>query len=270
MSRPLQRAVRPISDFKLSVARGEIDGLDAVRKFGANADIDTAAGEDIWEVGGNIPYPTEGQALQVISTFATDAPADTGARTITIEGIDDSWALMSETLNMNGDEEAYPLGDNWLRIFRAYVATAGSNLTNNGDITIAIDGGATLAKITAGNGQTLMATYTTSAAYKAYVYGFYASLTGGNPSGASITTQLFIRENAHIATSPWRLKHQQGLAVAGTSRFYHEFPFPIEVPAKSDIRLHAFGASANDMKVEGGFDLILEEVGTVQKYTVSR
>lgn len=229
---------------------------DTVQKFGRNPESGTAA-EDIWDGGGLYPFQTSAQSIEAVSDDADDAAAGTGARTIIVEGLDANWALQSETVILNG-LTAVDLANTYIRIFRAYVVTAGSQGVNDGNISIQIDGGGTvLAQITEAMGQTLMAVYTVPLGFTAFVLNYYADITSGHPTGAEADIALFVRPDASLATAPLQLKHLIGLASGGTSHCMHKFSAPLVVGEKSDIILRSPLASDADTPISGGFGLFL-------------
>ena len=74
--------------------------------------------------------------LSVASTSALDTSAGTGARTMTIEGLDQNYKeLPLETITLNGTTPVNSIVQ-YFRINRLTVITAGSTQTNQGDIFI--------------------------------------------------------------------------------------------------------------------------------------
>ena len=129
-----------------------------VRKFGYNADVD-AGTEDIWIGGGSLNWPSAAAATNIISSSTDDdASPATGANTVTVEGLDANYQLVRETAEMNGQTQV-ALTTQFLRVFRAWVATAGTGLTNAGNIDVRHTT-TILARIGTGDGQTLQAGYT--------------------------------------------------------------------------------------------------------------
>ena len=125
--------------------------------------------ETIWDGGGLYTYLTSAGVLTVTSSDNDDAASGTGARTVTIEGLDANYNQVSETLTVGGSAGSVE----FFRVFRAFVATSGSSGTNEGTISIA-QGATTLAQIRVAGGtglsQTFMAIYTVPADYTGYIY----------------------------------------------------------------------------------------------------
>ena len=92
--------------FELQVSRGQIQGHERFCPFGFNDAVGSSA-ETIWSVGGTYTFPSTATAVTVVSASANDdgSPAGTGAQTVTIEGLDSSYAKVSETVTMNGTSD---------------------------------------------------------------------------------------------------------------------------------------------------------------------
>lgn len=78
---------------------------------------------------------TVADRVEVASASANDTAAGTGARTIKVYGLDKDYNPLIETITLNGQTPV--VGTlNFIRVFAAYVATAGSGGVNAGDIAI--------------------------------------------------------------------------------------------------------------------------------------
>lgn len=108
---------------------------DYIEKFGANlsvgADIET-----IWETGGIYEYLTVASTVSAISDDSGDTVTGTGARTIEIQGLDSNYNTVTEVISTNGTSSGSASTNEFLRIYRALVKTAGSTGTNEGHIDI--------------------------------------------------------------------------------------------------------------------------------------
>ena len=108
---------------------------DYIEKFGANlsvgADIET-----IWETGGIYEYLTVASTVSAISDDSGDTVTGTGARTIEIQGLDSNYNTVTEIISTNGTSSGPASTNEFLRIYRALVKTAGSTGTNEGHIDI--------------------------------------------------------------------------------------------------------------------------------------
>lgn len=157
---------------------------NVVHKFGRNDDFSTT--EDIWGAGGTIVWQTVEQTATVTITGANAAkddgnPVGTGARTLTIQGLDDSWAEVEETITLEGATPVITT-QKFRRIFRAWVATAGSDLNNQGLITITFTvSGDDAVVIQVGEGQTQYGAYTIPAGKLGFIASIFMSLDATKP-----------------------------------------------------------------------------------------
>ena len=126
--------VQPIDPFNIGGGYGT-SGEDYIEKFGANlsvgADIET-----IWETGGIYEYLTVASTVSAISDDSGDTVTGTGARTIEIQGLDSNYNTVTEVISTNGTSSGSASTNEFLRIYRALVKTAGSTGTNEGHIDI--------------------------------------------------------------------------------------------------------------------------------------
>lgn len=150
----------------LGVAKGDVAGDAIVIVEGKNANISTGSvPEDLWLVGGVYTgFPMTAETVTVVSGSASDTLAGTGARTVTLEGLDGNYVEIIETVEMNGTSNAVTT-NSFLRINKIYVSTAGSNRTNVGTIIVAQSITTTniFGTIQAGNSRAFYMAYTTPA-----------------------------------------------------------------------------------------------------------
>lgn len=129
------------NDYLIDLALGNILGFSVGTKFGRNSNIDIGTTpEDIWHGGGNYTGQPENftpETVDVFSANANDTAAGTGARTIRIFGLktNSSEVYESEDITLNGTSTVTST-NSWWRVNRAYVLTAGSTGSAQGDITI--------------------------------------------------------------------------------------------------------------------------------------
>lgn len=141
------------------VALGLISGVQAQNKIGANFAVGTTQ-EDIWTVGGTETYLTSAETMDIVSADAADDIAGTGAQKVKIFGLDDSFNIVSEEIDMDGITPVTTT-QTFLRIYRAEVTQAGSGEENAGLISITASTAATAhGEILAGGNQTLKSQFT--------------------------------------------------------------------------------------------------------------
>ena len=170
----------------LAIARGFTKGHRALYKFGYNPDVNGEE-ETVWAQGGNMTYPTSAVTMFVSSTSANDANGGTGANSILIQGLDENYDEIEETVFLNGQTQvATQLA--YLRVYRAFVTLAGTGGTSGGTIYVGSSGATggvpnttVYANLSFGN-QTQIAAYTVPAGYTLYVddINFTAALSQAN------------------------------------------------------------------------------------------
>lgn len=233
--------------FGLNVSRDKVRGAFHVIKFGENLDIDGSM-ETVWDGGGLYTYLSSAGVLTVTSSDADDAAAGDGARTVTVEGLDANYNQVSETLTVGGSAGSVE----FLRVFRASVASSGSTGSNEGNISIS-SGATTLAQIRAvgsptksGLGQTFMALYTVPAGYTGYIFDW-------NVSTAKADGDIFLVKRAPNDNGTWR---SQDVIHTNENDIERNYKFPLKIEEKSDIEVRAYSAS-NNMKCAATFCILL-------------
>jgi hypothetical protein len=239
------------TDNSLEIGRGNVSGQSLLLKFGRNGDVDTGGYEDVWDGGGTWVPPTAARVHNIVSSSVNDTAAGTGARTVTIIGLNGSYAVTTETVTLNGTTNV-TTANSYTIIYRMYVVTAGSGGTNAGNITATAQTDATVtAQISIGVAQTLMAIYQVPAGKTAYLRRYYASLNNAT-SATSADVRLLVKPFGEV----YQTKHVVGLLSTGSSFVDYRYDLPLVITEKSLIKLSA-ETSANNMDVSGGFDLVL-------------
>lgn len=251
------RQWRTHSNLILDVARGAA-GIPVI-VMGRNPDVDTSP-EDLCDQGGDLTFPTSAESLEVLSASANDDgdPAGTGARTVTVAGLDANYVPQSLAVTMNGTTAVALTGTTWRRTFSVKVATAGSGGVNAGNITLRVaGGGATRAFMLASHGRTNLGFYTVPAGKAGYLLAFNAWFPLDQPT--SPIGEIGIMTRSFNAAPAWHRRESVVLnAIAGFNQRY-EFPIPLRIPEKSDIKLRAFDNNVADTLVAGGLHMLVME-----------
>lgn len=236
--------------FELQVARGQIQGHKTLFKFGNNEDINGTS-EIVWSQGGAYTYPTVAAQVKVSSASANDTAAGTGARTIVVGGLDANYNEITETVALNGQTEVLTT-NSFIRVFRAFVATAGSGGTAAGVIyvgtgTVTSGVPATVyASIPLGANQTQMAMWTVPAGYTLYIYGGTFSASSNNVA-QYVLGQFMVRPFGGV------LRNVADITV-NSNVFRYEWDIPIAVTEKSDIEARAIALSGTNFYVTASFE----------------
>lgn len=220
------------------VALGMAYGVISNTKFG-HGTVGTNF-EAVWDysvTASSYNFIATAKTLYLSSSSANDDLGGTGGITVEIQGLDANYALLTETITLNGQTTVETTGS-FLRVFRAKVTGVGTGLVNAGDVYIhksAVSSGvpsvttAVYAKIQAGAGQTLMGVYTVPAGYKMLVHGVAYSIGESAKAG---TVRLYAKEFG----SGWQVKLQDQLFEVGQDSY---FDYPLVFPAKTDVLVQA-------------------------------
>lgn len=237
--------------FELQVARGQIQAHSVVTIAGYNSDVDTA-----WEMitpVGNLSYPAAALQMTVSSADADDTSAGTGARTVLITGLDANYAVISETVTMNG-QTAVTTTNSFLRINAMLVTTAGTSLANEGIIyigsgTVTSGVPATIYNvIAAGFNNSTSSQYTVPAGFTGYLA--VARIGLAQDAGTTLITARtrFVGTNGIALTGP--------VIVTNNGISTIDFPYPIAIAEKTRIQGEAIGGAV-DNEAAGFFELVL-------------
>jgi hypothetical protein len=236
--------------FELQVARNQIMGHKSLFKFGINGDVGTSV-ETVWAQGGTYVYPASATVMKISSSSADDAAAGTGARTISIAGLDANYNEISETVTLNGQTEVNTV-NSYLRITRMFVVTAGSGATAAGTIyagvgTVTSGVPATVyGMITLTANQTQMALWTVPAGYTLYLMGNFFS-SANSTANAWTNFQLIQRPLGGV------FRIQSSTRTPGNGDFVLDLHTPLAFAEKTDIEIRAV-ASAGSSNVSAEFE----------------
>jgi len=235
----------------IPIANGDVAGYSVIHKFGRNPNIGGAP-ETIWMYGGRYDYLTSPSTVYAHSADTDDSATGTGARTVTIQGLDVNYEPIEETVTVRSGVASTA---QFLRVFRAFVVTAGSTGTNEGDIIIstgAAGTGTVLADIgtvgtgtTYGLGQTQLALYTIPAHCTGFLTAWNVGVSAYNDS---VTVSLLSREfNSAFRT-------RDIMDVPGGSHV-RNYSIPFKLPAKTDVEI--IGIATTGTNISSSFDIII-------------
>lgn len=139
------------TDYSVEVGRGRKPGVSPAAFVGTNPALGKTL-ETLWDPGGLVVFPTNGEQWQARSLD----PGDTGP--LTMIGLDDQYDLQIETKNLNGTSAVVFDRPDWFRP-RNFAYT---NLSRNlgGIIIEPVGGGDIRSLIRAGKGQSFNGFYT--------------------------------------------------------------------------------------------------------------
>ena len=194
------------SNFILEVAKGNIPGHSLIKKFGAHMGLSTSY-EPVSD-SGTYQTPSTPTSLEIVSDSTDDAPAGSGALTITVDGIGVGWNLIEEDVIMNGNTPVSLVND-FYRVFRIRVKDSGSygNATQSShNSTITLSGvvgseiwGTIQNESGLGLGSSEIGVYTIPAGHRGYIIDMHLDVE----STKVVDVIGFKRESADIVTAPY-------------------------------------------------------------------
>lgn len=126
-------------DFLIEVQKGLVPGHSIVNKFGSGTVSTTLV-----PITRSLVYqtPVAATALEFVSSSTNDTSAGSGAREVTVIGLDSAWNEVSQTVVTNGTT-AVALSTSLIRLYRWYVSASGSYATqavpsHDGTLTIRV------------------------------------------------------------------------------------------------------------------------------------
>jgi hypothetical protein len=239
-------------DSETEIALGRYSGYSPVNKVGRNPDVDTATvPEDICGNGGTyLGWATAAELVQVLSSSASDTAAGTGARTIVITGLDTNYEIQSESITLNGTTPVSSVGT-YIRVHTARITSAGSGGVNAGSITIrqATTTSNIFALMQIGVNGTNESAYTVPAGYSAIVQNLHGSIRGS--ATASVDVNFYIRAFGEVFRARRPDAIQFGVC------HLKPIKYGLLLAEKTDIIVRCTAASANNLDVVAGYDLLL-------------
>ena len=191
-------------DFLIEVQKGDVPGHSIVHKFG-----ESTVGTTLQPVteSGFYRTPTVATALEFVSDDVNDTAAGSGAREITVIGLNSSWVEVTQTFATNGTTPVALVTD-LIRLYRWYVSSSGtyadqSNGSHAGTLTIREAGAGqvwtTIDTTPLAKGQSQIGVYTIPVGKTGYIVSEHAVVD----SNKDIDILAFRRDNADDVTVPY-------------------------------------------------------------------
>lgn len=220
------------------IALGLVPGFTKIGGFGYNPNV-TGSGQDIWSGGGAYTFLTVASQLEILSSSASDTAAGTGARTVTISGLDANYNPLVQLVTLNGTS-AVAVPGTFLRVNDMILTTAGSAATNVGNITLrVVSGGATQAYMLASAGRHQSSIFTVPANNQLLVESITFCINNSSASGAYANAALFVYDPvASIKVQRIQLTQQD------IDPFTLEIPSPVLVKEKQTFMITSLGVSS--------------------------
>jgi len=269
----------------LATAANTVTNVTLVQPYADNATIGTSF-ETISNTDADQVLPViAGADIDVVSASAADDDGSTGATSVTVTYLDDSFNQATEVITMNGTTEVEMTEQNISFIQKAEVTTSGTGLAAAGAITIAdVTGSGVHAVIDAGQKESGNCTWKIPAGHTGYVHGFWYDVdaVAAGQGTAEIALQVAHAESSGVANSEtWRtvakvtvVENDSDIvsATGGNANNTGSFSFPgnvpFVVPAKAMVRL-AGKAMSTAVAATCGFSMSVQGSGSGTTVTES-
>jgi hypothetical protein len=226
-----------MTPYLIGIAQGLVSGTSSINKFGYRESIPSSY-QTIWDGTADYAYAAAGTVLAVADNTASD---DNG--TVEVQGLDQNYALVTETLTIGGAASS----NQFLRVFRARMITANTGTTNVDEVRIK-RATTDLAIILAAAGQTLMSLYTIPAGKTGYLIRLQGNVDANNNALFRLISRPL---NGSFS---FNVKGQFGVFASG---FTVDYPIPLVFTEKTDLQVVA--KSQNNVGGGASFDLILKD-----------
>lgn len=121
-------------DFIRDVALGRVAGHSIERITSINDAVQATTEEDIWNPSSAHTYPAAAAVVSIVSASALDTIAGTGVRQVRVRGLNSSFVITEEVVNLNGLVPVVTTGT-FIRVFSITAETVGSGGLAAGAIT---------------------------------------------------------------------------------------------------------------------------------------
>lgn len=253
-----------ISNFSLEVARGNVDGVSCVSKFGTAPSGLQITATDIWSRSDSTPTqqiwlaPTAPAIHDIVSTSTDDDgdPVGNGARTIRIYGLktwDDKESY--EDITLNGTT-VVPTVSSYVIIHRMKILTSGTTSINVGTISATAKAPSNLtvtAVIRPGEGQTEMAIYGVPSSQDFFLTRWNVGIDKSSGTVATADFHVRVNENPNVQTTNFILKDDISVQSTGNNTFESHYSCYPKFSGPCIIKIQAESSTA-DVDGQSGFD----------------
>ncbi|UCG02424.1 MAG: hypothetical protein JSW11_00230 [Candidatus Heimdallarchaeota archaeon] len=245
-----------IKDFFVEIQKNKIPEHFFMHKFGRNDEIPNGSWAIISPSAPSGAFPTSGVRIRIKAGGSTnDIVNGTGAREVTIIGINTDLIETTENIVTSGENTSLSTTNRFWRIYRAYVSCVGTYWGANDDDIILEDEDSIndMLTIKAGEGQTQHGAYSIANNRKGYLSSIH--ITSDALKAADF--RLFIRDSFNQTTPPVCSKRIKLFfdGILGSFIYKPVSPGLILNPL-SDIWVEARGAGAGT-EVSVDFEILL-------------
>lgn len=231
--------------YKQSVCMGLLSYTDTILKFGKNESVGNAVYEDIWFTGGTEALLTSAETMDIVSTSGDDAAAGTGIQTLTIKGLNDIYSIVEETIALDGVTPVTTTTE-FLRVYRAFGATAGSVGANVGTITISASVAASVhGTLEIDRNMTQKTQFTIPDSF----FGLLINLHVSALKNDQFVLDVRLQEEGAVETTVFSF---QGVEVVPDINL----TIPVLLPPKSDMRVCAISTGGGTASINAFYQLL--------------
>ena len=244
MAHPIQSARGTTEPIELQIAQGLVAYASAYYGRGSIAAQDT--NEAIVNAAGYIPaYAQAAGVIKVSSANVNDTSAGSGARTVSISGLDSTYTPISETITLNG-QTAVNTTLSYIRVTGLSVLTVGGGnqsagiiYAGTGTVTTGVPATVYLrmaaATVVNGTNADLGPYLAVPINYDLYIYAINSAVT----TAVVATVQLKYRA---LTSATWITYYLW--KVGATSSDYAPIDIPLRIPAGSEYEVTSTAASS--------------------------
>ena len=261
----------PIVTYDLASARKHIPGQRAFFFFGHNDAVGTTW-EDIWPAGGNIPWQTAAQSIEIISSDIADngTTPGLGVQSVEVHGLSATGVDQDEIILTNGTN-AVAGTKTYIRINKLHSETCGTyGGSHQGDITCRVASeGATLSVMTGHEGGAdLAVTYGSGEAGNGFwsvplgkvMYITQLDVVVDTATSKDVDIILYERENILDVTTPYAPRRELWSELAVKTNVVKVFKSHIKIKALTDIWFRARTVGSGTSLIEVSLDFYLLDV----------
>jgi hypothetical protein len=221
------------------ISEGNVEGHTSWEKYAINDDVDSAAEEDVWCVGGLYSWLTAEAGLAVISSSVEDdfdkTPAGTGIHSVRIYYLDHDFIERTTDVELNGTTEVNTSVTNIYRVNRIRPLAIGTGLKAAGNIDVkARAAGTTIySRIATGFTKGRQLIYTVPYGKTLFIAQASGSIGGTEATKYGRFTLRSTWDNVSLTSNAWMTAYSELGQQSGFFSFKYECP--MSFPAGSDI-----------------------------------
>lgn len=180
-------------NYIVDIAAGLVPNVSLMTVFGYSPATPSVTNVNLWALQTAWVPLTAATTMELLSSSAADASAGTGCRSVFVQGLDNNYNQLSESVVPNG-VSVVALANSYIVINSATCLVNGSGNVNAGNITIRVSGGGSAqGYIAAGFGGSQQGRFTVPAGYTLVLENFFIlSNKTASPSASASVLATFV------------------------------------------------------------------------------